>query len=301
MTSEKGMSALRRVLRRVTTTFRAGRAETELAREIHAHLQLLEDQFVSDGMTREDARDAARRAFGGVEQVKERQRDERAFRWLAGWPMDLKLGARMLVKSPGLTVVAVTALAVAIGAGAAYLEFTRDLMSPTLPVANADGIVGVQIWDPQRAAPETQAIHDFAVSREEADLFELLGADRWIDRHIATDDGRLERARGVEISASAFRLFPNAPLLGRTLRTDDEHPGASPVVVIGADLWQALFDAEPDAIGRTVRVGPGVHTVVGVMPQDFGFPTNKNLWVPLKVQAAGVRRGEDPPSRCLDA
>src|SRR5262245_6887041 len=114
------MSGLRRVFRRVTSAFRPGRAERELAREIDAHLQLIEDRFVEQGMTPKEARFAARRAFGGVEQAKERQRDERTFRWLTGWPMDLKLGVRMLVKTPGLTVIAVVALAVAIGAGAAY-------------------------------------------------------------------------------------------------------------------------------------------------------------------------------------
>ena len=123
----------RRVVLRLVSFFRSARAEADLAREIAAHLQLLEDQFVADGMTREDARYAARRAFGGVEQVKEHQRDARSFRWLAGWPMDLKLGVRMLAKTPGLTAVAVTALAVAIGAGAAYVEFMRARSSSSAP------------------------------------------------------------------------------------------------------------------------------------------------------------------------
>src|SRR5688572_11049912 len=106
-------SGLRRRLHRLVTAFRSGQAETDLAREIRAHLQLLEDHFVAQGMTREDAHYAAKRAFGGVEQVKELQRDECSFRWLTGWRTDLKLGVRMLVKSPGLTVVAVIALAIA--------------------------------------------------------------------------------------------------------------------------------------------------------------------------------------------
>ena len=70
------------------------------------------------------------------------QRDARSFRWLAGWSMDLKLGARMLVKTPGLTVIAVIALAVAIGAGAAYLEFVNDFFRPTLSFAGGDRLVG---------------------------------------------------------------------------------------------------------------------------------------------------------------
>src|SRR5688572_28792472 len=106
------MGSLRRFLRRFVALFSASRAEADLSREVNSHLQLLEDQFVARGMSAADARYAARRAFGGVEQAKEHQRDTRTFRWLAGWPMDLKLGTRMLLKTPGLTVVGVFALAV---------------------------------------------------------------------------------------------------------------------------------------------------------------------------------------------
>ena len=87
------MAAVRRFLLRFLSLFRSTRAEHELGREIHAHLQLLEDQFLAKGMSAADARRAAKRAFGGVEQAKEHQRDARSFRWLAGWPMDLKLTA----------------------------------------------------------------------------------------------------------------------------------------------------------------------------------------------------------------
>jgi hypothetical protein len=95
------MSTFRRFFHRLATLFRSNRAETDLAREIDAHLQLLEDQFVEKGLPPAEARAAARRAFGGVEQTKELQRDARSFRWLAGWPMDLKLGVRMSRKRPG--------------------------------------------------------------------------------------------------------------------------------------------------------------------------------------------------------
>jgi len=289
------MSHVRRFVRRWLTLFRSGRAERDLARELDAHLQLIEDDLVSKGMTRPDARRAARRAFHGVEQTKELQRDARSFRWLAGWPMDLKLGARMLVKTPGLTVTAVTALAVAIGAGAAYLEFTRDLINPRLPLADGDRIVGMQVWNVERRAAGRRVLQDFAVWREHATTLDNVGAEHPLDRHLITDDGRVEPARGVAISASAFRLDPTPPLLGRTLVDEDESPGAPPVVVIGYDLWHTRFDGDPHVLGRTVRLGSAAHTIVGIMPEGFTFPINQNLWAPLKAQAAGVERGQGPP------
>src|SRR4051794_13385067 len=108
---------MRHTLLRLLSSFRSSRAEREPAREIRAHLQLLEDQYVAKGMDADEAHYAALRAFGGVEQVKEHQREARMFRWLAGWPMDLKLGGRMLVKYPGLALVGGVAMAFAISVG----------------------------------------------------------------------------------------------------------------------------------------------------------------------------------------
>jgi putative ABC transport system permease protein len=287
------MTHLRRFIRRLVTFFRAGKAESDLAREINAHLQLLEDQFVGQGMSREDARYAARRTFGGVEQTKELQRDARSFRWLAGWPMDLKLGVRMLAKSPGLTIIAVVALAVAMGAGAMYLELLQDVLYPRHAVYG-DRLVGIRVWDVERGRTQTRVLHDFAVWRGEATTLDQLGVVRSFNRHFITEDGRTEPARGAEISACAFRLFAVRPLIGRALTDDDERPEAAPVVVIGDELWQRRFGRDPNVLGRIVRLGRVAHTLVGVMPGDFGFPLNQNLWTPLKVPASGIRRGEGP-------
>src|SRR5262249_23675665 len=98
-------------------------------------------------MAPEEARYAAKRAFGGVEQVKEHQREGRTFGWLAGWSIDLRLGVRMMRKTPGLTIIAVVALAVGICAGATYFEFVTDLFLPKLSFPGADRLVGLLNWD----------------------------------------------------------------------------------------------------------------------------------------------------------
>jgi hypothetical protein len=289
-----GPGQLRRLLSRIAVLFQPGRAESELAREIDAHLRLLEDQHVENGMSRDEARYAAKRAFGGVEQAKELQRDERSFRWLAGWPMDLKLGARMLVRSPGLTVVAVVALAIAIGAGAAYREFTRDWTHPTLDVPGTEGLMGVQVWDMDRRKPEWQALADFAVWRHHATTIDNLGAAVGFVRAVVTEDGSTDVARGAEISAAAFEVLPTPPIIGRTLRAQDERPESPPVAVIGHELWQQRFSGDPDVLARSVRIGAVTHAIVGVMPTGFGFPINQNLWIPLKVEPGGLTRGTGP-------
>src|SRR5918992_3155801 len=138
---------MRRTIFRLLSSFRSSRAERELAREIRSHLQLLEDQYIASGMDAKEARYAARRAFGGVEQVKEHQRDARMFRWLAGWPTDLKLGGRMLVKYPGLTIVGGVAMAFAICVGLVIFQVVSLFTNPTLPLADGDRIVEIRNWD----------------------------------------------------------------------------------------------------------------------------------------------------------
>ena len=98
------MSKIRRFFQRLSAPFWNRRAEADLTREINAHLQLLEETFIAKGMSPEDARFAAKRAFGNIEQTKELQRDARSFRRLTGWAMELRLGIRMLLRYPGITV-----------------------------------------------------------------------------------------------------------------------------------------------------------------------------------------------------
>jgi hypothetical protein len=158
-------------------------------------------------MSPQDAHFAARRAFGGqVAQVTARHRDARSFRWLDEWWLDIKLGTRMLARYPALTVIAVVALSVAIGGGAAYLEFVNDLVRPSLPVSGGDRIVGIQNWNIATGNPEHRSLRDFVAWREGLTSVEHIGASAALERNLITDDRRTEPVRGVEISASAFRL-----------------------------------------------------------------------------------------------
>jgi putative ABC transport system permease protein len=286
---------VRRSIRRFLALFRVGTAESDLAREIKGHLQLLEDDFVAKGMSREDAHFAARRAFGGVEQAKELQRDARSFRYLAGWSTDLTLGVRMLVKSPGLTVIAVVALAVAFGAGATYLQFINGMMRPSLPFAGGDRLIGIITRDLEKNALERRNLHDYRAWREQLTLIEDIGASQDVAADVETEDGRAASADGVRITPSAFRLVPASPLTGRPLVDADENAASPPVAVIGEALWESRFNRDPAILGRTVTIAKTRHTIVGVMPRAFGFPVNQNLWIPFRDDGVRVKRGEGPP------
>jgi putative ABC transport system permease protein len=286
---------MRRSVRRFLTLFRSGKAESDLAREIGGHLQLLEDDFVAKGMSRDDAHFAARRAFGGVEQAKQLQRDARTFRFLAGWSMDLALGVRMLVKSPGLTVIAVIALAVAFGAGATYLQFINGMVRPSLTFAGGDRLVGIITHDLENNAVERRNLHDYRAWREQLTLMEHIGASQDLAADIETEDGRAEPADGARLSSSAFQLVPASPLMGRPLVDADENAASPPVAVIGETLWESRFNRDPSILGRAVTIAKTRYTIVGVMPKAFAFPVNQNLWIPFRDDGAPVKRGEGPP------
>ena len=282
------MSAIRRFLLRLLSFLRSGRAEADLAREIASHLQMLEDELLAQGMSPAEARSAARRAFGGVEQVKERQRETRSFRWLDSWWLDLKLGARMLIKYPGLTLVGGLGMAVAIAIGATSFELFYSYMSPTLPLEEGERVVGIENWDTEVNTQDRRGLHGFAAWRGKLRTVEDLGAFRFHRRNLITGHGPAEPIPGVEMTASGFRMARVLPLRGRPLHDADERKGAPPVVVIGYDLWRTHLGSDPVVVGRTIQLGATRYTVVGVMPEGFGFPLNHRFWIPLR---------EDPSSQ----
>jgi putative ABC transport system permease protein len=287
-------SAVRRFFHRLLSFLRLNKAEAELSREITAHLQLLEDDFVARGMTRSEARLEARRTFGGVEQAKEHQRDARGFRWLDDSRIDFKLGARMLVKYPGLSIIGGTGLAVGIAVGAAFFAFFYSYIYATVPAPNGHRIVGLENWDVKTNNEVLQSAHDFLSWRDELTTVEELGAFRTVGRNLLAAGATVEPIRIAEITAAGLGVPHIQPRLGRALVAADEQRGAAPVLVIGSDVWASRFNSDPSIIGRDVRLGNTVHTIVGVMPDGFEFPVSHSYWTPLRIDPSQYRRRQGP-------
>jgi len=289
------MTTIRRFVLRLLTFFRSGAAEAELSREIQSHLQLLEDGFVSTGMPRDEARLAARRAFGGVEQAKVHQRDARGFRWLDNWRMDFKLGARMLAKYPALSLIGGAGLAVGVALGAGFFAFVYSLLYATLPVEGGERIVALENWDVEAGSEMRRSMHDLVMWRREMKTVGDIGAFRTIERSVAFAGGSVEAVKLAQITSAGFNITRVTPVLGRTIVAADERADAAPIVVIGHDAWQSRFGGDASVLGRELRIGNVAHTIVGVMPQGYAFPVNHSYWIPLSSDAAvfGPREGPD--------
>ncbi len=219
--------------------------------------------------------------------------------------LDFKLGLRMFGRYPSLTTVAVLAMAFGIATGAGTFQLVRELVLLPLPYADEDRIVRIENVSTETTHPEPRALHDFAAWREQLRSVERVSALHLRGRTLSTGEAVATPVAEAAVSATAFTLVDARPILGRTLLPADEEPGAPTVVVLGYELWRNDFAADPDVVGRVVRLGAEATTVVGVMPESFAFflpqregfgsAAPQELWVPFRLRPLDYARGEGPP------
>jgi len=196
--------------------------------------------------------------------------------------LDVKLGLRMLVKHPALTLVSTFALAVGIPVGLAPDHFVGGITAP-LPVPEGERIRFLRLWSPALGREEITSYQDFERWSGALTSFEVVAAFRRTRHNVDAGGEAGAGVRAAEMTPSAFDLLRVGPLLGRAFRPEDASPGAPEVAVVGYDLWQARYAGDPLIVGRTIRIGEVRHTVVGVMPEGFLFPMRESLWTPLRV------------------
>jgi len=270
------------------------RTDHDLQRELAGHLALAEDELRRKGHAPSDAARLARAAAGGRIQALEALREQRGLPWLGSSWLDVRLGLRLLVRNWGLTLVGGLAMTLAISIAAVVFAAFDIVMWSSLPLDEGDRVVAIQVWDREAGRRRDTTWQDLERWRASLQSVGDIGAFQTVRRNIITPEGSVELAAVAEISAAGFRVARVPPLIGRPIADADAAPGAAPVVVIGHDVWQRRFAGARDVIGRELRLGKDVHTVVGVMPDGFQFPFNFRYWVPLRVGADGMLRNTGP-------
>src|SRR6266545_3941154 len=258
--------------------------ERELDEELRYHIERQTEQNIRLGMNPDEARRAARKAFGGVEQAKERSRDARGVRWLEELRQDLRYGARMLFKHKGFTLVTVLTLALGIGANTAVLSVVNAVLLRPLPYYKADELVALEY---RNARGERRDLFDPAtylhVKRNNTVFTDLAG---WVNGVSTwpvnlTGEGDPERLQGFRVSANLFRVLGVEAAQGRAFLEEEDRLGQNRVVVISHDLWRRRFNSDPGLIGRSIRLNGEPWNVVGVMPADFRLFIKTDIWTPL--------------------
>jgi len=281
------MAAFRRFLLRLVHFLQPHRAESELERELAAHLGILEDEYQRRGLSDADARLAARRALGGVAQAQELHRDARSFRWLSDLRQDTRFAVRALLRAPGFTAVVVGTLALGIGANAAIFSVVHAVLLRSLPYPGADRFVRIatQFQPNDRSGIQTSvasmSFEDLEFLRSRSRTLSNLGT--YVPETV-TLSGRGEAVplNGVRISPQVMAMLDAAPLMGRLLEPREETAGRDRVAVISYAMWQRRFGGDGAILGKPIVLDGVQYEVVGVMRPGFQFPNaDAEFWTPF--------------------
>ncbi len=296
---------------RFRSLFRRGRVEGELSDELRFHLEKLVEENIAKGMTSSEARYAALRGLGGVEQIKEECRDMRRVDHIENLIQDIRFGIRTLCKNPGLAVVAVVTLALGIGANTAIFTLLDAVMLRYLPVREPARLVSFadnprESMSINEPSSPTDAIFQsgqwtlfsypmYEHFRDHSRLFEAICAFQTPEDTLSVrfegpqHRGAAQVAQGKLVSGNFFSVLGVRAVLGRPLTPEDDRPGAPPVAVASFEYWRSKLGGDTSVLGRAVDIDNVPMTLVGVMPPGFfGERVTKDsadFWMPLSLRS----------------
>jgi len=210
---------------------------------------------------------------------------------------DVRYAVRRLIRTPGTALIAVLAIALGIGLTGAMFSIVNGVILRGLPFEEPHELMVMMRLTPSEGPARLLGrIHDYRDIIERNTTFEAIAAmDLNQVFNVSPPGTDPELVPGIYATANMFTILGEAPMLGRYFTVEDEVPGVPRVSVIGHQFWTERLGADPQIVGKTVRVNGVESAVVGVMPDGFGFPFNQQLWQPLQVDFADYQRGESPP------
>jgi predicted permease len=284
------------------------RQETDLRREISAHIDEAAQELERQGIPAGEARRLAFARFGGVTQTVEAHRAQRRFRPFGSFGQDLVYGVRMLVRNPGFTLAAVLTLAVGILANTTIVSAVNAVLFRPLAIDKPAQVH--QIFNGSERLVDGDTGNDFSAQfsyrvyeslRDTATMFEGLLATWRVTRAVnvppsaTSTDSYVGRRQGEIVSGNYFPLLGLHASHGRLLSEDDDRtPNAHPVVVLSEKFWRTYLGSDPNVVGRLVKIDKSMFNVIGIAPASFTgtvFATETDFWVPQMMQG---QLGADP-------
>lgn len=277
------------------------RLERDLDDELRSHIEMRTADNMAAGLSPQEARYDAQRRFGNSTLLKEDTRAMDIVGWMETTGQNLRYAGRMLQRSPGFTLVAILTLALGIGANVAIFTVVHAVVLRPLPYPHPEQLV--RVYDDIRSSQT----HNVGMSvpelwdlRDRSGVFQDISVIYPVDANI-TGGERPERVELLGTSADYFTMLGAHAQLGRTYVAADALPGFSEPVVISDGYWRRGFGADPNVLGRKIRMDGDIYTIAGVMPPDFRHPgrtltTDVDMWATCGLAASPF---PSPPIRAV--
>jgi predicted permease len=275
------MRLLESLRRRLQSLLHKDASNIALSEELRYHLETLVQENIARGMSPAQARIAANAEFGSIAQATEASYESRGTALVDDLAQDIRYGLRSLRRQPAFTFVTVLTLALGIGACTAIFSLVNAVMLRSLPYGDSSRLVYLFTPNPKiKGLPGPEV---FGPSN--ADFFDIKGQSHSYESitffnqkiYSLKAGDQPQRVGAAQIDTSFFRTLDVAPLIGRDFNDQDEEPGNNHVVIIGYPLWQSLLAGAADVLNRSVALNDQTYRIVGVMPQEFGYPHKTEL------------------------
>jgi hypothetical protein len=281
------MEWIRIFAKRLLAILHRQKLESDLDAELRGHIDALTEENIRRGMNENEARHAARREFGGVEQLKECYRNQRGLPFLETLAQDLRYALRMLVKSPGFTAVTILTLALGIGANTGLFSLVNSVLLANLAVRNPQELVVIKYTDSRsEQAQEDFSYPMYRAIRDKNTVFANVLTRSGVNFN-ASYGGQSERAVGELVSGNYFETLGVQPFLGRLIGPEDDRtPGAHPLAVLSYGYWQRRFGSDPAVVGKDIILNDNPIRVIGITPPGFygtEMARNPDIRVPMMM------------------
>jgi predicted permease len=282
--------------------------DREIRKEIEFHIEARAAELQEDGLARKDALRLAKREFGSTDVAREDSRGAWQFQWLEEFLTDLRIGLRMLARSPGFSILAILCLTLGIGANAVVFSWAEGLLFRPYPaVAHQEWLMALTGTARGESDPTALSWPDYQDLERNCTRFDAFFVSKITSTTLSIGD-RAERTVGSIVSANYFDAIGVRPILGRGFAAvEDEGRNAHPVMVISHQFWQQRYKGDPEIVGKTQRLNGVVHTIIGVAPEGF-YGTfvgwKMQFWVPVSMEEIfepGGYKLEDRGARWIES
>ncbi len=280
------MRTVRVWLSRLLDVFNGGQRDRLVREEMQQHLDLLAEEHMRRGLSRADAKLAARKSFGGVDQVLASYRDQRGWPWLSGVVQDASFARRQLWRDRGFTASAVIVLGLGLGVSHLFFSLTYAHTMRGLPIPSVDRVLYVSTAS-QQGQEQGLSYQEFTDLRQAQRTFVDLAAFVNAPVTLGAEGEVPDRVDAAYTTGSGFSLSGVSAVHGRLFTSEDERPGAAPVMVLTERVWGNRYGRHPDVLGRIALVGGTPVTIVGVVSDASGMPSPAAVFLPL-IQQPGI-------------